>query len=532
MKEYKVYLKNNIFNNIGLIVISILESYVALILSDKFKVIFNDGILGVGLNKVQNSIIVAIIAFCLMFIINIGGNLIERRTYWTGVKNIKLHSLSKLFQADSEDFAEQSSMAVWTEIDMASSSISDYYNYITVTISKSIELITYLWIVFNISVYVGVISIAIVPLILLGTKNINNKIEYYQNKFFAKAKGLAADKKEALDSLNNIKSKLAEDFIIDNLDKKKKNVNKDYVKYLFLHNYFGAITALINSIAPFIIIYFASLLNKEPNMKFGQIINIYIFVPLLLQNFKSLYSIIVQKSIAKPYLEKIQAIDSLNTESEEGLELTGFDVLEINNLKVNMGNKDIKYPDIKINKGDRVLLKGPSGSGKSTLFNILLGIRKCYEGNVSINNIDIRNISVRSLREIIGVSFQNLSVFNLTLKDNIELGEINLLDLDSIMEVSKLDKLKFNKELELNTNTLSGGEKARINIAQNLIRNPAVILIDESLSSLQEDMEEEIMKSIIENFSSSTIICISHRSSSEKYFNKIVELSTLPFLPK
>lgn len=90
--------------------------------------------------------------------------------------------------------------------------------------------------------------------------------------------------------------------------------------------------------------------------------------------------------------------------------------------------------------------------------------------------------------------------------------------------MTQLERLLNDKgDQILNINNLSGGERSRISLAQNLIRNPELILIDESLSSVDEAMEAEIISTIISEFKNSTIICINHRKRSAEYFDRVIK---------
>lgn len=153
----------------------------------------------------------------------------------------------------------------------------------------------------------------------------------------------------------------------------------------------------------------------------------------------------------------------------------------------------------------------------------MLGLRKDYTGSIKINDYELSEINIESLRKIIGISFQGHGVFSLNLEENINLGNKELLDINKIIEIVQLEKLaEDKKDTILNINSLSGGEQSRISIAQNLIRNPQVILIDESLSSVDEIMEAQIIKNIMDNFIDKTVVCISHRKSTQKYFDKVL----------
>lgn len=283
-------------------------------------------------------------------------------------------------------------------------------------------------------------------------------------------------------------------------------------------------TSLINSIAPILVIFLLMKFTDLITIDSGEIIILYSFIPIFLSTFKTLYSYIMNYYTSKPYLQSIKKFFNLEGEKDGDFIIKNFETLETKNLKIMHGKKIISIPDFNIKKGEKVLISGESGIGKSSFFNLILGLNDNYTGIIKINGHDLKDFNVSSLRKIFGISFQSSGIFSLNLKENISLGKsYTEKEIDKVINIANLQKqLKEKNEALLSNNILSGGEKSRINIAQNLFRTPEVILLDESLSSVDEEMESDIIKNIVENFTQNTIICISHRKSSEKYFEKII----------
>jgi ABC-type bacteriocin/lantibiotic exporter with double-glycine peptidase domain len=236
----------------------------------------------------------------------------------------------------------------------------------------------------------------------------------------------------------------------------------------------------------------------------------------------------MQRYALKSYTKIIIKYFDLKEEDTGTVIIKEFNSLETDNLKINYNGQVVEIPNIKITAGEKVLIRGESGIGKSSLFNIIMGLRKDYTGSIRVNSYNLAEINIESLRKIIGISFQGQNVFSFNLKENITLGNEEVLNFNKIIQITQLEKIVQDKQdSTLNAKTLSGGEQSRISIAQSLIRNPHVILIDESLSSVDEAMESEIIKNIIDNFKDKTIICISHRKSTQEHFDKVVQfLST------
>jgi len=181
----------------------------------------------------------------------------------------------------------------------------------------------------------------------------------------------------------------------------------------------------------------------------------------------------------------------------------------------------INVPDFSVKKGEKIMFFGESGIGKSTIFNVIMGLYPDYQGDVIINGVNLRDIDLASLRDVFGITFQAINVLTLTLKENILLGADGNVD-----ELIKLAGLQNQSDIKtdeiLNDKVLSGGEKSRLGLAQTLVRNPDIILIDETFSNVDEAMEAQIISALFEKYPEKTVVCISHRSASQNYFDKVI----------
>lgn len=181
----------------------------------------------------------------------------------------------------------------------------------------------------------------------------------------------------------------------------------------------------------------------------------------------------------------------------------------------------------KIKIGDKILVKGPSGIGKSTFVKILSGRLLNYDGVVSLNDTNIKSMSIESLRNYCLYIGQEEKIFTGTILDNVITKEVDCDKFDRISKITMLNDVLEKRIYGENTSimegatNLSGGEKARIILARALYKEPSLLIIDETLSSVSEEMENEILKNIfsLENL---TLIYITHRSK-EKMFNQIIE---------
>lgn len=181
--------------------------------------------------------------------------------------------------------------------------------------------------------------------------------------------------------------------------------------------------------------------------------------------------------------------------------------------------------------GDCVLVQGKSGAGKSTLLKLICGFYDMAEGNVKINQTNVKEMSEEQIFELIKVQFQEPIILEGTIRENIELGK-HFSETD-IMEALKRVKLhefvKINGldyQIGENGKNLSGGQKQRLALARVILRKPRILILDEATSALDEGTEWEIVQNLKEYVEEQQCILIatSHRDAFSKICNKSVEV--------
>ena len=181
----------------------------------------------------------------------------------------------------------------------------------------------------------------------------------------------------------------------------------------------------------------------------------------------------------------------------------------------------LKDFSLQIPKGKTVALVGQSGSGKSTIANLLTRFYDVNEGRILIDNVDIKDINLHSLRGLMGLVTQDSILFNDTIKANITLGKLDATD-DEIIEALKIaNTYEFVKELPNGIytnigdsgNKLSGGQKQRLSIARAVMKNPPIMILDEATSALDTESERLVQIALENMMQNRTSIVIAHRLS-------------------
>lgn len=193
----------------------------------------------------------------------------------------------------------------------------------------------------------------------------------------------------------------------------------------------------------------------------------------------------------------------------------------------------LKHIDLTIEKGKTVAFVGNSGGGKSTIVSLIPRFYDVKEGSITIDGTDIRDLTLQSLRQNIGVVFQDNFLFSGTIRDNIMLGKFDATE-DEIKRAVKSACLEeFVNELEdgLDTNIgergtlLSGGQRQRVAIARALLKNAPIVILDEATSALDNKSEVIVQQAINNLMQDRTVLVIAHRLSTVQNADKIVVIN-------
>ncbi|PQJ73524.1 ABC transporter ATP-binding protein [Polaribacter butkevichii] len=206
--------------------------------------------------------------------------------------------------------------------------------------------------------------------------------------------------------------------------------------------------------------------------------------------------------------------------------------------QIQFKNISFKYKDdyvlkdfsLTINKGETVALVGQSGSGKSTLANLITRFYDVNNGDVLIDNQNIKDVTKKSLRDLMGIVSQDSILFNDTIANNINLGTKNASD-EAILEaatIANADEFiqnlpqKYQTNIGDSGNTLSGGQKQRLSIARAVLKNPPIMILDEATSALDTESEQLVQVALEKMMQNRTSLVIAHRLSTIQKADKIV----------
>ncbi len=197
----------------------------------------------------------------------------------------------------------------------------------------------------------------------------------------------------------------------------------------------------------------------------------------------------------------------------------------------NEGEHIIKNLSFKINPGEHVAFVGPTGSGKTTIIRLLCRLYEPQSGQILIDDIDIKDIPIATLRNMLGVVLQDTFIFSGNVADNLKLNSnVDNLELENLCNELGLDNLLKKLPEGLNTllrergGNLSSGERQLLSVARVAIRNPVVLIMDEATAFMDPSTEATLQKDLERILSKRTALVIAHRLATIESSDKILVL--------
>jgi subfamily B ATP-binding cassette protein MsbA len=298
----------------------------------------------------------------------------------------------------------------------------------------------------------------------------------------------------------------------------------------------GPIMEIISAIAIAIVVFFAGLRSMQGAITLGEFVSFLAALMLAYQPVKALagINIGIQEGVAAA--KRIYEIIDQKNEIYNGKNAPS---LKLKNATLEFKDINFTYPDgtqalknlsAKIEGGKKVGLVGISGSGKTTFLNLIPRLFNLKQGTILIDDQNINNINLNSLRKEISLVSQDVILFDDTIKSNILYGNPSA-SADEIVQACKfaaaqdfIEKLPNKYETIIGENgiKLSGGQKQRLSIARAILKDSSIILLDEATSSLDSDSEAVIQKAIENLIKNKTTIIIAHRLSTIMNCDKIL----------
>ena len=403
------------------------------------------------------------------------------------------------------------------------------------TIALFIIIISYM-----ISVAPALTVYTIIPLPILSFLifKLSKKINIKSKKVQESLSRITTYTQESFSGISVIKSNTIEKEVINSMmnysnDTKQKNI--DLAKF---QSWFFPMMILLIGISNIIVIFIGGKQYINNEIDLGVLAEFIIYVTMLTWPVATVgwVTSIVQQAEAsqKRINEFLKEKSNIKNQFYDNYDFKGE--IKFNNVKLIYPETKIvaiNNLSFKIDNGKSLGIIGGVGSGKSTIAELILRNYDPNNGEVLIDNKDLKKHNLDIVRQNIGYVPQSTFLFSDSISNNIKFGNINASE-DDVIRFSKFANVhkdidsfydKYNSVLGERGINLSGGQRQRIAIARALIKKPKIIILDDSLSAVDTETEDKIFKNILNDITNCTKIIISHRISTVKHCDKIIVMN-------
>ncbi|WP_053406659.1 ABC transporter ATP-binding protein [Persicobacter sp. CCB-QB2] len=391
---------------------------------------------------------------------------------------------------------------------------------------------------FSINAKLTLYALLPLPVLSLSIYFVNNIINRRSEEIQRSLSDLSTFVQEAFSGIRVIKSFSREEDSSKNLREQSKIYRDRSLGLTRVQSLFFPLILSLIGLSTILTIFVGGSEVLKGQLSFGNIAEFVLYVQLLTWPVTSLGWItsIIQRAAAsqKRINEFLFTKNNITSEKEITPEVTGS--IKFDNVSFtyeDSGIQALQNVDFEIAAGESVAIIGGTGCGKSTLANLICRLFDVTEGAIQVDGHDVRDFKIDYLRGQIGYVPQDVFLFSDSIRNNIAFGS---------NDVTEEEMLAASRQADLHENisrfengyetvlgergiTLSGGQKQRVSIARAIVRNPKVLILDDSLSAVDTKTENAILNALKEVMANKTSIIISHRISSAKLADKILVLN-------
>lgn len=375
------------------------------------------------------------------------------------------------------------------------------------------------------------------PILSVLIYYVNEKIESASTKIQAKLSDLTTDAQETYSGIRVVQAYTREKEMLRHFDEESEAYKQKQLQLAKIDSiYFPSMTFLIG-VSIIIVVYVGGLHVGARKIDVGVLAEFLGYVNMLMWPVSSLgwTASLIQRAAAsqKRINEFLHYQPSVKDSGTEGQPIQGrIEFEKVSFTYPDTGIQALKNVSFALKPGERIAIIGRTGSGKTTIADLLMRMYDTTSGQILIDGTDIKKYNLKSLRRQMGFVPQDVFLFSETITENISFG---LEKADKELATRYAHYASIGKEIEGFPEgyetmvgergvTLSGGQKQRISIARALIKQPNVLLLDDSLSAVDTATEKQIQQNLDEVLSGKTAIIITHRIFSLIHFDNILVL--------
>ncbi|MFB6499029.1 ABC transporter ATP-binding protein [Bacillus haynesii] len=392
------------------------------------------------------------------------------------------------------------------------------------------------WIMLTINVQLALVAVLFVPLLIILITYSNIRMNRAWRQMYSEIADVNARVEDSVSGVRVVQSFTNERFEISRFLKNNQKFRKAKLKGYKTMAFTTAGTFLMTRLMILAVLVFGAWLSFSGNMSYGEFVGFVLYVNVLFKPIDKISAILelYPKGMAgfRRFTELIDTKPQI---------VDRKDAIDVPALEGNIVFKNVTFGyekhkpvlqgiDLSITAGETVAFVGPSGAGKTTISSLIPRFYDIDGGAITIDGIDIRDMTKRSLRSQIGIVQQDVFLFTGTLRENIAYGKLDATD-EEIQRAAKMAHLEqlieslpdgYETQVGERGLKLSGGQKQRIAIARMFLKNPPILILDEATSALDTETEQVIQNALTELAKDRTTLVIAHRLATIRNADRIV----------
>lgn len=450
------------------------------------------------------------------------------------VKNLRDMIYEKLLKLPFSFFCKDSSgnviSKVLNDVDLLKSTVS---NTIKDFIVEGLTVVSLAAVAFYRRWDLALLSFVVIPFMIYVMTELGKKMKNIGMKTRIRIAKVTTLLHETLHGIKIIKAFTMEKDMKERYRKALTEHYRNIMREVRTEELTNLLTEVIAGVGVAMILFYGGWLVVNDKISSGDFFSFATAVILMYTPLKRLSRVNASFQKGRNVVERLREIIFVEHEPEKGVEkeLKGHIVFKNVSFKYPLA-KDytLKNVSFEIKPGETAAIVGPSGAGKSTIADLIAGFWYPTEGDILIDGVSIRDLSLYSLRSQIALVTQDIVLFNDSVINNIKFGNISS-SLEEALAASKMaDAHDFIMKLPHGYDSmvgekgvlLSGGQKQRITIARAILREPKILIFDEATASLDTESEEKIQRALEQMRKGRTTIVIAHRLSTIRRADKII----------
>lgn len=392
------------------------------------------------------------------------------------------------------------------------------------------------WIMLTINVKLAFVAIIVVPFLILLIIYSNLKMNIAWKRMYTDIADVNARVEDSVSGVRVVQSFTNEKYEIARFFKNNQRFRQAKLNAYKIMSFSSSGIYMMTRMIILLVLVYGTWLSYTGQLSHGALVGFILYVNVLLKPIDKVSAImeLYPKGMAgfKRFTELIDTEPDVQDKKDaiDVASLRGNIKFENVSFRYDEHKRVLEQIDLSITAGETVAFVGPSGAGKTTICSLIPRFYDVNEGSISIDGIDIRDMTKRSLRSQIGIVQQDVFLFTGTLKENIAYGMLNATD-QEIAEAARrahledfIESLPFGYETQIGERglKLSGGQKQRIAIARMFLKNPPILILDEATSALDTETELIIQKALTELAKDRTTLIIAHRLATIRNADKVV----------